>query len=194
MQGSGRRCSFRARQEREKETRVPLIRCDPRSGSPFRPPSPVLNKGTKGCLSGIGLVPYSTTLISNINTRLWAIIHFEKDNCWFKASAGAVQIPFQQRDGLFHLEISPPKEAEPDPPLQSFAVDGRCYAVGNLHLWHRRMRHLSKVKLLNIMKSKAVGGFKVKGNKDASCSCDACSQAKIQRSAIAKKANWRFKG
>ena len=36
----------------------------------FRPPSPVLNKGTKGCLSGIGLVPYSTTLISNINTRL----------------------------------------------------------------------------------------------------------------------------
>jgi hypothetical protein len=116
--------------------------------------------------------------------QIGAIIHFEKDNCWFKASAGAVQIPFQQRDGLFHLEISPPKEAEPDPPLQSFAVDGRCYAVGNLHLWHRRMRHLSKLKLLNIMKSKAVGGFKVKGNKDASCSCDACSQAKIQRSAI----------
>ena len=70
VNNSGRRCSFRARQEREKETRVPLIRCDPRSGSPFRPPSPVLNKGTKGCLSGIGLVPYSTTLISNINTRL----------------------------------------------------------------------------------------------------------------------------
>lgn len=40
--------------------------------------------------------------------QIGAIIHFEKDNCWFKASAGAAQIPFQQRDGLFHLEISPP--------------------------------------------------------------------------------------
>jgi len=36
----------------------------------FRPPTPVHNKGTRGCLSGIGIVSYSTTLISNINTRL----------------------------------------------------------------------------------------------------------------------------
>jgi len=37
--------------------------------------------------------------------QVGAIVHFEPGNCFFQPHAGAAKIPFQQRDGMFQLEV-----------------------------------------------------------------------------------------
>ena len=124
--------------------------------------------------------------------QIGAIVHFQKDNCWFQVNSGSAKIPFEQKDGLFQLKLSASSNGDaaasisddPDTTQQNFAVNGKCMAVGSFHLWHRRVRHLSKARLVRILKSKAVTGFKVKGKTSTSCSCDSCSMAKIRRQPI----------
>ena len=55
--------------------------------------------------------------------------------------------------------------------------------MGDMNLWHRRMRHMSVLQLNKINKHNLVDGFKVKGNPSTACNCDTCAQAKIRRAA-----------
>ena len=124
--------------------------------------------------------------------QVGAIVHFEPGNCFFQPHAGAAKIPFQQRDGMFQLEVhrGDPAQAQSAPAQAladhlSVSLDGHSFATsGNLQLWHRRLRHMSKASLMKIFKSEAVRGFKLTGKPNVSCGCDTCSQVKIQRSAV----------
>ena len=74
--------------------------------------------------------------------------------------------------------------ASPEPapaPQCSASVNGASFgAVGDLGLWHRRVRHMSMYKLKQIYNHHLVDGFKLRGRQSAeSCGCDAFRQAKI---------------
>jgi len=65
-----------------------------------------------------------------------------------------------------------------------FAVDEIFFGVmGDMHVWHRRMRHMFVSQLNKIKRRNLVDGFKVKGSQSTACNCDTCSQAKIRRAA-----------
>ena len=112
-----------------------------------------------------------------------AIVHFEHDNCYFQPSASTSRIPFTQAQGMFQLEGEKSNLIpEVERVRHSYMVNGYCFATsGNLQLWHRRMRHMSKESLLTIFKHGLVDGFKLTGRMSTTCDCDTCRQAKIKR-------------
>ncbi len=63
----------------------------------------------------------------------------------------------------------------------SCSLYGRSFLAGDLDLWHRRMRHVSKQQLKKINALGLVDGFNMTGNANAHCGCDTCAQAKIKR-------------
>lgn len=72
--------------------------------------------------------------------------------------------------------------------LHSCSIKGHSFLSGDLELWHRRMRHVSKKKLKKIWSQGLVDGFHMVGNKNENCSCDVCAQAKIQAQGSARVA------
>jgi hypothetical protein len=135
-------------------------------------------------------VPMNLISVSDF-LKLGAIVHFENDNRFYQAHGDSCLIPLKERDGLFELDVNDwlataAAATTVDPivskiPGVSFAVDGKCFGVmGDMHLWHRRMRHMSVSQLNKINKHNLVDGFKVKGNHSTACNCDTCAQAKIR--------------
>ena len=115
--------------------------------------------------------------------KVGAIVHFEKGNCFFQAYSGAGRIPFTQSRGMFHLSVERSNLIpEVDDVRHSYMVNGFCFATsGDLQLWHRRLRHMPKERLLQIFKHNLVDGFKLTGRITTTCDCDTCRQAKISR-------------
>ena len=64
----------------------------------------------------------------------------------------------------------------------SCSLYGQSFLSGDLDLWHKRMRHVSKHQLKKMHTLGLVDGFNLKGNTNADCGCDTCTQAKIKRS------------
>ena len=123
--------------------------------------------------------------------KVGAIVHFEKDNSYFQPRAGAEKIPFIANRGLFQLqgEKADGSHGEVDSnPKQgcSYVIDGKSFATtGDLKLWHRRLCHVSKERLLRIFKHNLVDGFKMAGRMHTTCDCDRCKQARIKKIGIA---------
>ena len=138
-----------------------------------------------------------------------AVLHFEQGNCWIQPPAhlrpdgDSERIPLQRVGGLFQVPISkfvPKKikvnttgnfDAEDFPHnsedefdntnLHSCALHGRSFLSGDLTLWHRRMRHMSKEQLKRVHAQGLVDGFHMSGNQNTACGCDTCAQAKIRK-------------
>jgi hypothetical protein len=137
-----------------------------------------------------------------------AVLHFEQGNCWIKPPGSAEHISLKRVGGLFQVPLS--KISDPDKmgvlkldeasgefvreayvglnhddPIASnfFSCDliGQSFLSGDLDLWHRRMRHISKQTLKTISTLGLVAGFNLTGNTNAQCGCDTCTQAKIKR-------------
>ena len=93
-------------------------------------------------------------------------------------------MPFRVKDGLFELDA---RRSETDS-SSSFSCSsaGSSFGAisGDLTLWHRRVRHMSRQKLLQISKGEAVEGFMMKGKHSLKCACDTCSMAKIRRQPV----------
>ena len=68
----------------------------------------------------------------------------------------------------------------------SFATESYSFLSGDLALWHKRLGHLSKEKLMRIHGHNLVDGFHLVGNKNTHCGCDSCTQARIKRAASKK--------
>jgi len=112
------------------------------------------------------------------------VIHFEGDACYFQLAKGGERLPFRVRDGLFELDAR--RSDSKSHTSFSCASAGRSFGAvsGDLTLWHRRVRHMSRQKLLSISKGNAVEGFMMKGKHSLSCACDTCSMAKIRRQPV----------
>ena len=112
------------------------------------------------------------------------VIHFEDDACYFQLANGGERLPFRVKDGLFELDA---RRSETDS-SSSFSCSsaGSSFGAisGDLTLWHRRVRHMSRQKLLQISKGEAVEGFMMKGKHSLKCACDTCSMAKIRRQPV----------
>ena len=149
---------------------------DPASGTVYH-----VDLGPAHGMRGCPLNLLSLSLLMKVG----AIAHFEAGNCYFQAHAGAHRIPFIQKDGLFQLEGFRPDAAPEVPnPMSSYAVNGQSYSTsGNLHLWHRRLRHMPKDELHRIFQHGLVDGFKLSGKISTTCGCDTCRQARIRRRA-----------
>jgi hypothetical protein len=121
--------------------------------------------------------------------KVGAIVHFEKDNSYFQPRAGAEKIPFIANRGLFQLQGEKADDAHGEVDSNSkqgcsYVINGRSFAItGDLKLWHRRLCHVSKERLLRIFKHNLVDGFKMAGRMHTTCDCDTCKQARIRRSA-----------
>jgi hypothetical protein len=70
----------------------------------------------------------------------------------------------------------------------SCSIKGHSFLSGDLELWHRRMRHVSKKKLKKIWSQGLVDGFHMVRNKNENCNCEVCAQAKIQAQSSARVA------
>ena len=110
------------------------------------------------------------------------VIHFEDDACYFQLANGGERLPFRVKDGLFELDA---RRSETDS-SSSFSCSsaGSSFGAisGDLTLWHRRVRHMSRQKLLQISKGEAVEGFMMKGKHSLKCACDTCSMQRQPRS------------
>lgn len=116
------------------------------------------------------------------------------------------RIPLQRVGGLFQVPISKfaptqkpgtlnfnttenstqdlshdPDNEFDDTTLHSCALHGRSFLSGDLTLWHRRMRHMSKEQLKRVHGQGLVDGFHMAGNQNTACGCDTCTQAKIRK-------------
>ena len=149
---------------------------DPASGTVYH-----VDLGPAHGMRGCPLNLLSMSLLMDVG----AVAHFERGNCYFQAHPGAHRIPFIQKDGLFELEgLYPTALPEVPNPVSSFSVNGQSYSTsGNLHLWHRRLRHMPKDELHRIFQHGLVDGFKLSGKISTSCGCDTCRQARIRRRA-----------
>ena len=71
-----------------------------------------------------------------------------------------------------------------DPKFHSAVYKGKSFLSGDLDLWHRRMRHVSKEQLKQVSAHGIIDGFNLVGNKnDTQCRCKTCAMAKIRRHA-----------
>ena len=71
-----------------------------------------------------------------------------------------------------------------DPKYHSAVYKGKSFLSGDLDLWHRRMRHVSKERLKQVSAHGIIDGFKLVGNKcDTQCKCETCAMAKIRKHA-----------
>mmetsp|Transcript_37940 Transcript_37940/g.76675 ORF Transcript_37940/g.76675 Transcript_37940/m.76675 type:complete len:1384 (-) Transcript_37940:372-4523(-) len=126
-----------------------------------------------------------------------SVIHFESGNCYIVPAGAKERIPLTREGGLFSVPLSPDLygdhkyaqlvgaggEFEDDRLHYSFAVGGYSFLSGDLNLWHKRLAHLSKEKLMRIHGHNLVDGFHLVGNKNTHCGCDSCTQARIKRAA-----------
>jgi len=120
--------------------------------------------------------------------KVGAIVHFEKGNSYFQPHVNAEKIPFIGNRGLFQLQGEKVADAEgevdPNSTRRAYAINGISFATtGDLKLWHRRLCHVSKDRLLRIFKHNLVDGFKMTGRMNTTCDCDTCKQARIRKSA-----------
>ena len=119
-----------------------------------------------GLAHAMNSCPMNLISVSLLN-QVGAIVHFERDHCYFQAHPGATKIPFDQRNGLFQLDVG--RGGAPGTPrvAPSYALLGRCLATTvTMKLWHRRVRHLPRMSLLKSMPiSGVVDGFKLKGKR-----------------------------
>jgi hypothetical protein len=99
-----------------------------------------------------------------------------------------------QKFSMFSVDESKNfKENVPSSPFDnhlfhSCDIRGHSFLSGDLELWHRRMRHVSKINLKRIWSQGLVDGFHMVGNKNENCKCDICVQAKIQAQSSARVA------
>ena len=133
-----------------------------------------------------------------------AVIHFEKGNCYIVPPGSTEKVPLSRNGGLFQVPLMPSvyKDArytsfirsgggsEDDDMHYSFAVNNHSFLSGDLSLWHKRLAHLPKDKLLRIHSHNLVDGFHLVGNKNATCGCDTCIQAKIRHAPSHKHRNF----
>ena len=71
-----------------------------------------------------------------------------------------------------------------DPKYHSAVYKGKSFLSGDLDLWHRRMRHVSKERLKQVSAHGIIDGFQLVGNKcDTQCKCETCAMAKIRKHA-----------
>ena len=147
---------------------------DPRTGMVYH-----VDLGLAHGMAGCPLNLLSVSLLLKVG----AIAHFETDNCYFMAHAGAPRIPFLHKDGMFQImaESSLVPDVKPKS-KHSFAAHGQCFATSaTFKTWHRRLGHMSPLELSRIHKAGLVDGFKVTGPVTSSCKCDTCHQARIRR-------------
>jgi hypothetical protein len=117
-------------------------------------------------------VPMNLISVSPI-VKLGSIVHFENDNCFYQGHGDSCRIPLKERDGLFELDVNDwlataAAATTVDPavskmPGVSFAVDGKCFGVmGDMHVWYRRMRHMSVSQLKEVIQRLAIATHKPK--------------------------------
>ena len=107
-----------------------------------------------GLAHGMASCPMNLLSVSLL-IKAGAVVHFERDNCYFQPHMGSSRIPFTQAQGMFQLTGGAPDlaPAVDSPVRHSFTVHGYCFATsGDLQLWHRRLRHMDKERLLQIFK------------------------------------------
>lgn len=133
-------------------------------------------------------VPMNLISVSKV-LRVGSIVHFESGNCYYQTDRSSPRFALLERDGLFELNVDEwfatvgLSSTITENTAVSFAVNGKVYgAMGDIKLWHRRMRHMPVQQLNAISRHNLVDGFNVKGGVHSSvCACDTCSQAKIRR-------------
>ena len=85
-------------------------------------------------------------------------IHFETNNCYFQLPRSSKRIPFEEEGGLFVITATKGyAEDKPYRPVHACSVKSQdtgeanvnIATSGDLGLWHRRMRHMTKRDLLN---------------------------------------------
>ena len=81
-----------------------------------------------GLAHAMNSCPMNLISVSLLN-QVGAIVHFERDHCYFQAHPGATKIPFDQRNGLFQLDVG--RGGAPGTPrvAPSYALLGRCLAT-----------------------------------------------------------------
>ena len=166
-------------------------------------PSGKLYRVDLGTAHGMKNCPMNLLSLSLL-VKKGAIIHFEKSNCYIVPPGAQEKIPIQENGGLFQVPLLKSvygdhsyaqflgsySESSDDDKNYSFDVQGYSFLSGDLSLWHRRLAHLSKEKLLRIHGHNLVDGFHLVGNKNATCGCDTCTQAKIKHSPAHKHRNF----
>jgi hypothetical protein len=146
--------------------------------------------GMKGCPMNL--------LSLSLLVKKGAVVHFEDTNCYIIPPGATEKIPLLQNGGLFQVPLKSPSygdhryahflgtsggtEEEDDEMHHSFDLNTYSFLSGDLSLWHKRLAHLPKEKLLRIHGHNLVDGFHLVGNKNATCGCDTCTQAKIRHS------------
>ena len=150
--------------------------------------------GMKGC-------PMNLLSISLLVDK-GAVLHFESGNCYVVPPGATERVPITREGGLFSVPLGQEfygdhKYAQlvghdgdsGDERLRfSFATESYSFLSGDLALWHKRLGHLSKEKLMRIHGHNLVDGFHLVGNKNTHCGCDSCTQARIKRAASKKTA------
>ena len=139
---------------------------------------------------GMHQIPVNLLSVSLL-LKSGCIVHLEENQCYLQLGKGGSQIAIRCNNGMFEIDALP-KSLESgvfsrthDSSQPSCTVHGTSLVTfGNLTLWHRRIGHLSRSRLLQIHKNNVVDGFKLKGHNPVDLPCNTCSQAKIQRSAV----------
>ena len=83
-----------------------------------------------GPAHAMSLCPLNLVSVSLL-IKVGAIVHFEKDDCYFQAHAGAVKIPFDQKNGLFQLDVERGGVPKDPQAAHSYSLHGQCFC----HLW-----------------------------------------------------------
>ena len=147
-----------------------------------------------GLAHGMSSVPVNLLSVSLL-MKSGCIVHLEEGHCYLQLHKDGSQIAIRCNNGMFEIDALPDmfdSNTEPCSSMQSYSVEGTSFtAFGNLTTWHRRLGHLSRNRLLNIHKSNAVDGFKLKGHNPVDVPCDTCAQSKIQRSAVPHERKFR---
>ena len=138
-----------------------------------------------GIAQGMGQVPVNLLSVSLL-LRSGCIVHLEENHCYLQLQKEGPQIDIRCNNGMFEIDALPEYGEGKGPSSQhSCSVNGTSLAAfGNLMLWHRRLAHISKERLVGINRNGSVDGFKLKGHNVVNAKCDTCSQAKILRNAV----------
>jgi len=123
-----------------------------------------------GLSHGMASCPMNLLSVSLL-IKAGAVVHFQEGDCYFQPRPGSAKVPFTQEGGMFqllgeHVDASPAET----PIRHAYLVNGHCFATsGDLQLWHRRLRHMDKERLLQIFRHGLVDGFKLTGRITTTC-------------------------